>query len=108
VELATSLRRRLVLDAASLRLGGCERRLLAHNFGYQIASVTEVIQSRRQSLEFRAKRMQYCGLHSAEVLGLDVADADIGGRLLKPARGTGDGGSTDQRVVPKYCSVVGG
>ena len=27
--------------------------------------------------------MLYCGLRSAEVLGLDVADVDIGGRWLK-------------------------
>jgi len=32
--------------------------------------------------------MLYCGLRSAEVLGLDVVDADIGGRSLKlPGKG---------------------
>ena len=38
--------------------------------------------------------MLYCGLRSAEVLGLDVADADIGGRWLKV---TGKG-SRERRV----------
>lgn len=45
--------------------------------------------------------MLYCGLRSAEVLGLDVADVDIGGRWLKV---TGKGGR--ERRVPLDVDVA--
>jgi site-specific recombinase XerD len=45
--------------------------------------------------------MLYCGLRSAEVLGLDVADADIGGRWLKV---TGKG--SRERRVPLDADVA--
>lgn len=45
--------------------------------------------------------MLYCGLRSAEVLGLDVADADIGGRWLKVV---GKGGR--ERRVPLDADVA--
>jgi integrase/recombinase XerD len=45
--------------------------------------------------------MLYCGLRSAEVLGLDVADADIGGRWVKVA---GKGGR--ERRVPLDADVA--
>ena len=44
--------------------------------------------------------MLYCGLRSLEVLGLDVADVDIGGRWLKvPAR-------VKERRVPLDADVA--
>jgi integrase/recombinase XerD len=45
--------------------------------------------------------MLYCGLRSAEVLGMDVADADIGGRWLK-VTGKGD----RERRVPLDADVA--
>ena len=45
--------------------------------------------------------MLYCGLRSAEVLGLEVADADIGGRWVKV---TGKGGR--ERRVPLDADVA--
>jgi site-specific recombinase XerD len=45
--------------------------------------------------------MLYCGLRSAEVLGLDAADADIGGRWLK-VTGKGD----RERRVPLDADVA--
>ena len=45
--------------------------------------------------------MLFCGLRSAEVLGLDVADVDIGGRLA-----AGDRQGQRERRVPLDADVA--
>ena len=85
-------------DRSSLRLRD-PRRLPR---GLEQAEAAELLASFRTWRDRAiAGLMLYCGLRSAEVLGLDVADADIGGRWLKV---TGKG--SRERRVPLDADVA--